>query len=183
MSSIFSKIVLWAIGMTVLSLVGVFATSRILDMYQPRRVDFISRTLALQVEGARRAFDEGGQGRLADYLRRLDELFEAEHTLIDAKGRDLVTGEDRSDLLNRATTPPQPPSPFGGRFMLASKPEAKGARLLVRVPPPRGPGTFLPYYLWILLVIGVFGYALAHHLARPLRRLRDAVDRFGHGDL
>lgn len=183
MSSIFSKIVIWAIGMIVLSLVGVFATSRILDMYQPRHVDFISRTLALQVEGARRAFEEGGRGRLAAYLQRLDELFEAEHTLIDADGRDLVTGTDRSALLNRATTPPRPPSPIGGRFMIASKPEGKRARLLVLVPPFRGPGTFLPYYLWILLVIGVFGYALALHLARPLRRLRDAVDRFGHGDL
>src|SRR5205823_13442735 len=55
--------------------------------------------------------------------------------------------------------------------------------LLIVVRPPFGPGSFWPYYLWILLVIAALGYALAIHLARPLRDLRRAVERFGRGDL
>ncbi len=47
----------------------------------------------------------------------------------------------------------------------------------------RGGSDFLPYYLWIVLVIVLLGYALAVHLARPLRKLRLAVDAFGRGDL
>ena len=41
----------------------------------------------------------------------------------------------------------------------------------------------MPYYLWILLVVVLLGYALAVHLARPLRKLRVAVDQFGRGEL
>ena len=43
--------------------------------------------------------------------------------------------------------------------------------------------TPLPYFAWIPLAIGILCYVLAVHLASPARRLRDVVDRFGHGDL
>ena len=41
----------------------------------------------------------------------------------------------------------------------------------------------LPYYGPVVLVIILLGYALAFHLAMPLRKLREVVDRFGKGDL
>jgi two-component system sensor histidine kinase CpxA len=41
----------------------------------------------------------------------------------------------------------------------------------------------LAYYGAILLVIALLAYALAVHLRGPLRDLRRAVDRFGHGEL
>jgi signal transduction histidine kinase len=56
-------------------------------------------------------------------------------------------------------------------------------RLLILIPPPIGPWFFFPYFLWIVLVVVALGYALAMHMARPLRGLRQAVERFGHGDL
>lgn len=75
-----------------------------------------------------------------------------------------------------------PPSEFGG--VLTTIPADGGPRLLIVVPPmKRGGSDFLPYYLWIVLVIVLLGYALAVHLARPLRKLRLAVDAFGRGDL
>jgi two-component system sensor histidine kinase CpxA len=184
--SIFTKILLWALGTIALSLVGFAATSWLLDSLRPGRVDFIARTQALQLEGARRAYEEGGPDRLAAYLRRLDELFEAEHFLVDANGKDLVDGHDRSALLAQGSSPSRrgpPPRPVGGRFILTSPPDNGGSRLLIVVRPPFGPGIFLLYYLWILLVIVGLGYALAVHLARPLRGLRRAVERFGQGEL
>ena len=42
--------------------------------------------------------------------------------------------------------------------------------------------TFLPFYLWILLVVTFLCYILAVHLAKPLRSLGRTVDRFGRGD-
>jgi signal transduction histidine kinase len=183
MRSIFAKILLWALGTTALSLVGFAATSRLLERLQPRRVDFIARTQALQLEGARRAYREGGPEELARYLRRLDELFEAEHHLVDAAGKDLAGGADRSGLLARCSTRPRPRALPDGRFILASPPDGGGSRLLIVVPPRPEPGSTRPYYLWILLVILGLGYALAMHLARPLRNLRRAVERFGRGDL
>jgi signal transduction histidine kinase len=188
MRSIFAKIVIWAIGTIALSLVGFLLTTRVLERYWPRPAEFIARTQALQLEGARRAYAEGGPEQLAPYLRRLNELFfDAEHFLVDPAGRDLVNGADRSALLARAwSSPGPPPRPSGGRLVVLSRvPEDGGSRLLIVVRPPRHgwPGDFLPYYLWILLVIVALGYALAVHLARPLQGLRRAVERFGRGDL
>lgn len=182
MRSIFSKILLWMFGTTIVSLVGFGLTSWLLTAFQPERVNLITRMQVLQLEGARRAYDEGGPEQLARYLRRLDELFDAEHSLVTPAGKDLVSGQDRSALLAKATTFPHPPAPYGGVLVLASTRVDNGPRLLVTVHPRFHPGSFVPYYLWILVVVVGLGYALAVHLARPLRGLQRAVEQFGQGD-
>jgi signal transduction histidine kinase len=195
MRSIFTTILLWGFATIGVSLVGFFATSRLLDDRRPRMPDMMDRTQALQVEGARKALEDGGPDELLRYLRRLDQLFKAEHFLVDANGRDLVDGTDRSALQARAVTKRHPghtpgtmghqgPPPDDRPGVLTSIPADGGPRLLIVIPPrPRGGSDFLPYYLWILLVVVLLGYGLAVHLARPLRGLRLAVDRFGRGEL
>jgi two-component system sensor histidine kinase CpxA len=189
MRSIFTTILLWGVATVGVSLVGYYATSRLIDRGRPHMHgggDMMGKTQDLQLEGARIALEEGGPEKLAQYLQRLNDLFEAEHFLVDASGKDLVDGTDRSALQARAMTKtrPGPPPSSNTPVVLSHSSSAGGPRLLISVPPrPHGGGDFLPYYLWILLVIVLLGYGLAVHLARPLRRLRLAVDRFGRGDL
>jgi signal transduction histidine kinase len=196
MRSIFTTILLWGVATIGVSLVGFYATSRLLDDRRPRMPDMMDRTQALQNESARKLLDNGGTDELVRYLQRLNELFAAEHFLVDAKGRDLVDGTDRSALLARAFTKGRRkgqrsggpghdwPPPDNMPAIFTTLPPDGGPRLLI-VAPPRPPGgaDFFPYYLWILLVVALLGYALAVHLARPLRRLRVAVDQFGRGEL
>ena len=184
MRSIFTTILLWGVATVGVSLVGFYATSRLLDRGRPHMGDMMGKTQDLQLEGARLAFEEGGAEKLAQYLQRLNDRFEAEHFLVDASGKDLVDGTDRSALRARAASRSHPPPSSNNPAVLTRIPKDGGPRLLIAVPPrPHGGGDFLPYYLWILLVIVLLGYGLAVHLARPLRRLRRAVDRFGRGDL
>ena len=193
MRSIFSTILLWGVATIGVSLVGYYATSRYLDSGRPRSPDMMDKTQALQLEGGMRALEDGGPEELAFYLRTLDEIFVAQHFLVDAAGKDLVDGTDRSSLVARSRsrghdgpsrgTGHGPPSEEGP-VALTYIPKDGGPRLLISVPPrPRDGGDFLPYYLWILLVIVLLGYGLAVHLARPLVSLRSAVDRFGRGEL
>jgi two-component system, OmpR family, sensor kinase len=185
MRSIFSTILLWGVATIGLSLVGYYATSRLFDDHRRRPPDMMSKTQTLQLELARRALEDGGPEGLSRYLRKLDEIFVAQHFLVDADGKDLADGTDRSALLARATSrksPGHPPDDVPGVFSRLS--EDGRARLLILAPPrARGGGDFLPYYLWILLVVVLLGYSLAVHLARPLLSLRSAVDRFGRGEL
>ena len=96
----------------------------------------------------------------------------------------MVTGADRSSLMQRGHYGPGPPRLPDGRLILM--PPRRGPsryRFISIVPPWFDPPNILPYYGAIVLVIAGMGAMLAIHLAAPLRRLRRVVDRFGHGDL
>ena len=177
MNSIFPKILLWFVGTLVLSLVAYAATSIALS---PRRFksgpgDFPD-IAAMQLDDARRAYETGGVEELSAYLRRLDGYFPGEHYLVDADGRDLVSGEDRSDLLRQADRPPS-----GLLIVFSRATPDRRYRFVVRMTHPESPN-ILPYYLWIVVVIVLLCYILAVHLASPLRSLRRTVERFGQGD-
>jgi two-component system sensor histidine kinase CpxA len=182
MRSIFAKILFWAVGTLVVSLVGFAMTTRLIWEFLPGPVDLLGRMLVLQREDAQSAYKQGGPEGLAKYLRRLDELFDAKHSLVDATGRDLVDGTDRSALLLLASTPPAPPRWRGNEGVLVTS-AAGGPRLLIIIHPKFRLMGLLPYYLWIFLLIAALGYALAVYLGRPLRTLRRTVEQFGHGDL
>ena len=182
MRSIFTKILLWAIGTTIISLAGFAMTTRLVWGSFPGPIDFLSRTLDLQVEDARDALAEGGPARLKRYLARIDRLFDAKHILVDPTGRDAVTGDDRSDFLKSARQFPNAPR-WEGDVLAVTTPAHQGYRLLIILPRRSNPAGMLPYYLWIFLMIAALGYALAVYLGKPLRSLRNAVERFGQGDM
>jgi two-component system sensor histidine kinase CpxA len=51
------------------------------------------------------------------------------------------------------------------------------------VDPPIQLGTYVPYYLPVLVVVGLLSWILALRIATPLRDLMRVVDRFGRGEL
>jgi two-component system sensor histidine kinase CpxA len=177
---LFAKILLWFLATILLSLGAFLATSSII-LSRLGPTEFFSRSIDLMVDDARRAYERGGSEELAGYLRRLDEHYRTRHYLTDPNGRDLVNGTDRAWLLARP--PGEHGMPRPGRMVLV-RPSQDGKYRLVTVVHRRNRvWTFLPSYLWIFLVVTFLCYILAVHLARPLRLLRRAVDRFGRGDL
>src|SRR5438034_6532295 len=117
MRSILAKILLWSLGMFALSLIGFWALSWSLETRAPGTRDFHARVFALMGDDARRAYEEGGPERLAADLQRLSVYIPGEHFLTDARGRDLVNGADRSDLLRRGRAFPAPHRLSEGRFI------------------------------------------------------------------
>jgi signal transduction histidine kinase len=187
--SIFTKIVVWAIATVVISLVGFVVTSAFVSVRISGRTTNSPRQSMMFLDDARRAFQEGGRGRLGAFLKRLNEHSEAEYFLTDGHGIDLVTGEDRSAL--RSSGPPVYRSPLE-RFLPRTETTVRirrsrdgRFRLITVVAPPAhfDPWESLWYFLWLPLVIAVLCYLLAVHLASPLRNLRKVVERFGRGEL
>jgi signal transduction histidine kinase len=188
--SIFAKVVLWFVATVALAVAGYLATSMVLSARIFGRDAYLPRLTSLFVDDARRAFEEGGPGRLDTYLRRLNEYSDAEHYLVDRHGTDLVTGEDRSALLAR-----QPQMPRTARVVpwMARNPQGVRVRssddrryrlVTVFAPPTRvSPWEALAYFAWFPVLVAVLCYVLAVHLASPLRNLRGVVERFGRGDL
>jgi hypothetical protein len=69
--SLFTKIFLWFLATTLVSLAALLTTSTLLlGRFGPD--DFFAHTIALQIEDARHALDEGGASGLSSYLRRLN---------------------------------------------------------------------------------------------------------------
>jgi signal transduction histidine kinase len=185
--SIFAKIVLWFVATVALSLIGYVTTSVFLSARLSGRESFIPRFHALFLDDARRAFEEGGSARLDEYLKRLSEYSDAEYFLTDSRGKDLVSGDDRSALLTRAgvtrRTRRWPFLPKSGQPIRIQRSDDRNYRLITVFPPRFGPWDSLYYFFWVPILLAVLCYVLAVHLASPLRSLRRVLERFGRGDL
>ena len=181
MRSIFVKILLWFVATLVVCLAGLAITSAFRNRLGPGRHDFFSRSLAMQVNEARHAYETGGKAGLQEYFARLDSFFPGEHALVDAHGMDLVTGRDRSLELRRVGPHW---SPVTDTRMALAWPSRDGKyKLVINAPPPPGPWSPIPNYLWMILATVVFCYILAVQFASPLRNLQQTVENFGSGDL
>jgi signal transduction histidine kinase len=184
MRSIFSKVMLWSLGTFALSLIAYWAISRTLDHHGPPKGDPFPHFLEMVEDDLCRTYEKGGPDQLAASLRRLDGYLPGEHLLTDQYGRDLSTGNDRSDLLKKGGHfSPGPPRLADGRVIFIAPPRDRRYRFISVVRPWFDRPNILPYYGAIVLVIALMGWILAAHLAAPLRRLRRLVDRFGRGDL
>ncbi len=188
--SIFTKIVVWFVATVALSLVGLTGTSLLLSARLMGRDTIGSRLNTLFLDDARRAYEEGGAAQLKSFLKRLSAYSESQHFLTNGRGVDLVTREDRSDLLRARTPVARRFLPIwlrtgGSPIVRVRTSDDRRYRLITLVaPPPRlGLWDSLRYFLWLPILIGALCYVLAVHLASPLRNLRRVVERFGRGEL
>src|SRR5437879_7440063 len=154
MRSVYAKILLWCFGVLVLSLAAFIAISIYVSFLTPGKNLFLNTT-ALGLEEATEAYESGGPGQLSVYLRKVDRIFHAEHFLIDASGKDLVTGEDRTAMLSRTRR-----NPLIGHFQSGDhvfvKRSADGRyRLLMKSQMPVDFSHSFPYYLLVLAAIAV----------------------------
>ena len=181
MRSLFGKILLWFLAVMTFTVVGFVLTTAVTLSATRGRERVFARMVAFQAEEAQHAYDTGGAPGLAAFLDRFRSTFQAPGVLTDRRWRDVLTGQDRSDLAAEARPRLRP---FPARPMVIAHPTADGRYVFfVLVPRPRPAFQFLePQYLWIVAVVILLSYVLAMHLTSPLRRLQKAVERFGRGD-
>jgi signal transduction histidine kinase len=186
MRSLFARILLWFLATMAVAIFGIVATTIVMAMgAEEPRPGFLS----FQSREAQHVYETGGKEALEALLRRMAERGDAIVAFTDAEGRDLVTGEDRSEWLQLARQH-RPgffgPGPLrlGDRHMLARATPDGRYRLFLLVPPRNVNWWFLrPQYLWILGAIVLLCYLLAFNLTKHLRVLQRTVERFGQGDL
>jgi two-component system sensor histidine kinase CpxA len=137
-----------------------------------------------QMREAVRAWERGGRAGLAEAMERFTAHGQTRACLTDAQGRDLLSGEDRSGLLDSVRRRPTLVMPHHGHMVMARASEDGRYWYFLMVQRRRWVVWFLhPEYLWVLGPVVGLCYLLARHLTAPLRRLRKAMQRFGQGDL
>lgn len=139
----------------------------------------------LELESARGAFASGGPTALKSYLTRLDRIFAGStHYLLDAKGVDVLSGENRAELL-----PPAPRTEWrthaNGNYIKAQR-SPDGQYWIVNTGlSESGPHiwTFLPYYFLVIGATLLLCWLAAVGVISPIRRIAATIAFFGQGNL
>jgi two-component system sensor histidine kinase CpxA len=187
---LFTRILLWFLGLLCFSIVGLLLTAY---WAAPRQPDLTPNMLYAELETSVHLLESEGLATMRAFLERRDHWLGGRHEVLDASGRNLVTGaDDAAKLKIRRTDGPPPPRPFfpwnrpkGFQPMHVATADGRyhyvitgGSRFAAAPARPH-----YELYLWVLALVVVLCYLLATTLARPIRELRDAAMAFGRGDL
>lgn len=137
----------------------------------------------LQLESLRAAYESGGARALSAYQDRLNHIFKGSHYLLDANGIDLVTGEDRSNLLPPAPATKSRLRPRG--YWLLTHRSQDGKYWFAAVGLSNRPRiwTFLPYYFLVIGATAALVWLATVGVVIPIRRIANSIAAFGQGNL
>ncbi len=186
MNTLFARILLWFVCMLAITVVGsAFISALSMSENDSDRRAPGARMADFQLSMARSAYERGGRAELEKYLAEIRRIFDGEGILTDARGRDLLTGQDRSALVRRAQAQRVDYRPFWvGRALVARAADDGRYWFFLLIPRIRVGLWFLRAdHVFAMLVGVLLCYLLALHLTQPLRQLQRAVERFGRGDL
>jgi signal transduction histidine kinase len=180
MRSLLLRILLASLGTILASLVASVAT--LAALIGPVNERLIQHFQARQIEELVDALARGGPVEVSRLLRRLDASLGATHHLVDSRGIDVVTAEDRSPLLALPRPFFGPPRAGNNVVVVVPSPDRR-YRLITSAPPPLDAWAFVPHFAVILAAIGLFCWLLARTIVTPLQGLAAAVKQFGRGEL
>lgn len=183
MKSVYVKILLWSFATLLVSLLAFSLVTRFVEMRAVGKGGPMARIDAMVLRDAIESYESGGSPKLAAYLGRINLALGQARYVTDPKGRDIVTGADRSSLFKRFNAPWAFPFPIDRQIVIQLPSTDNRYRLITVLDPPFGRWTLVPYYLLILAAVALVCWALALNIAVPLRELARSVDRFGHGEL
>ena len=179
MRSLFAKILLWFWATLAITIIGSALLMSLLE--DDERPPFPARLVNFQLAEARHAWETENRTGLRAFLGRLESSLGGRGVLTDSSGRDLLTGKDYSEELERAR---QRGTVRRGRAMVRVAGDGRYWFLFFSSRPPAATVWFLrPTQWWVIGAAVLLCYLLAYHLTSPVRRLQKSVERFGQGNL
>ena len=183
MSSLFLKTLLWFLATAILTMIAVVASAAL--SAEGERARPVSMLMSLQLEDARHAYEHHGREGLARAMHRLERITESQGILTDGEGRDLLTGEDRSSLIDAMRR--RSPLPFWMRNRpYLARQSSDGQYWFLLAIDRRNWLTWFVHPRNFIVILGVLlllCYAFARHLTDPVHQMQVAADRLGRGDL
>ncbi|HUI55778.1 MAG TPA: ATP-binding protein [Bryobacteraceae bacterium] len=189
MNSLFAKILAWFWCTLAITLVGsAFISAISMNRSESDQRAPAARLVKFQLEEARTAYETGGPRELQAFLDTLSRIYDARGILTDEKGRDLLTGQDRSPLVRRARLGAPGVAlyrffPIGDAMLGRAADDGRYWFFFIVPRTSLAPWFLTPEHLFYLAAAVLLCYWLAWHLTSPVRALQRAVERFGSGDL
>jgi len=189
MNSLFAKILAWFWCTLAITLVGsAFISAITMNRSESDQRAPAARLVKFQLEEARTAYETGGRSELQAFLDTLSRIYDAHGILTDEKGRDVLTGEDRSVLVRRGRLGAPGVAlyrffPIGDAMLARAADDGRYWFFFIVPRTSLAPWFLTPEHLFYLAAAVLLCYWLAWHLTSPVRALQRAVERFGSGDL
>jgi len=185
MRSLFAKVLGWFALAILITVVATVLTSVLSYSANARIRAPFSLLLGLEGTEARQAWEQGGRDALAAALARFQDVTGARGVIFtDANGTDLVTGEPRTALIDSARNHPRLPiAGHGGLIFARFARDGHYCFFLIISPMRLIFSNLQPAHLLVVFIVVLLCYAFTYHLTAPLRGLRSALEKFGHGDL
>ena len=183
MNSLFARLLLWLGCSLIITVVGsAFISAWNINSNDTDRRAPAARMVQFQLEEARAAYETGGRPALQVFLETLSRVYEAQGVLTDETGHDLLTNQDRSELIRRARN--RLPSRLFRNGDMVGRAAADGRYWYFFLEPSSRVGSWflLPEHLFVIGAGILLCYWLAWHLTSPVRKLHGAVESFGRGD-
>jgi len=136
----------------------------------------------LELQSARNALNTGGPAAVSSYMQQLNRLFGSSHYLLNSRGIDVASGENRADLLPRAPDS-RSRGYVNGKLIVTHQASDERYWFVAVDPRQTGRWTFFPYYLLVIGATCLLCWLAAITIVAPLRRITATVQRFGQGDL
>ena len=185
MRSLFGKILIWFWFTLAITVVGsAFISALKVNENDSDERAPVARLVTFQLEEARIAYEVGGRPGLQSFLDTLHRVYDANGILTDGDGRDLLTNQDRSQMIRHARR--------RALFQFFRTGDATIARVsddgkfwFFFIVPRATVGAWflLPDHVFVMAAAVLLCYLLAYYLTAPVRQLEKAVERFGGGDL
>jgi two-component system sensor histidine kinase CpxA len=185
LNTVFTKTLLWFFGTVILTITAVAVATALNFSSGERRPGPVGSLLRIQLSEARHAYETGGVEQLRQTLQRFESVTEAEGVLTNSSGRDLLSGEDRSDLVTAVRERSRIPFMRRNRTVIGRRSLDGQYYYFVLLQGGNVVAWFLQpeAYLSILAVLALLCYGFARYLTNPVRELQRIVDGFGRGDL
>jgi two-component system sensor histidine kinase CpxA len=184
MNSLFAKILLWLWATVTITTIGsAFISALGLSEDDSDRRAPAAQLVSFQLGQARWAYETQGRAGLNRFLSTVKRIYSAQGILTDQNGRDLLTGQNRSDLVARARR--RPPYQFfraGNSMFARAADDGRYWYFFARPGVTVGLWFLQPEHVFVILAAILLCYWLAFHLTMPVRQLQKAVECFGRGD-
>ena len=184
MKTLFARILVWLWVTLAITLIGSAFISA-LDITENVSAGApAALRIRFDLEEARSAYEKGGRPALAAFMENLHRIYGTRGILTDEKGSDLITGDDRSNLIAKYARKPRFQFLSFGEIT-AAIPSEDGRFWFISIAPRRAVASWFltpDHALWLGATL-LFCYLLALNLTSPVRQLQKTVERFGQGDL
>ncbi|HMC59717.1 MAG TPA: hypothetical protein VKJ01_11035, partial [Candidatus Solibacter sp.] len=177
MRSRFGKILIWFWFTLAITVVGsAFISALKVNEDDSDERAPLARLVTFQLEEARSAYEVGGRPGLQSFLDTLHRVYDASGILTDGDGRDLLTNQDRSNLIRHARRRALYRFFRTGDATVARVSDDGRFWFFFIVPRATvGVWFLLPDHVVVLAAAVLLCYLLAYYLTAPVRQLEKAV--------